>query len=118
MSAALQRIQRFSGSGDTLTEKELAARWKMTARTLQGWRTTGKGPRYIRIGERSIFYRAADIEAYERANVVGKPIPPDGWDATVKRAAGALDVLAKQAKTPKAQQTLAGLRDELRGLLS
>lgn len=102
---------------DTLTEKELAARWKMTARTLQMWRAKGIGPRFIRIGERSIFYRAADVEAYERANTVGKPTPPDGWDSTVKRAAGALDVLAGQAKTPKAKTTLEGLRDELRALL-
>lgn len=101
----------------TLTEKELATRWKLTARTLQGWRAKGIGPRFVRLGERSIFYRATDVEAYEAANVVGKRHPPDGWDATVKRAAGALDVLAKQAKTPKAQSTLAGLRDELRGLL-
>ena len=101
-----------------LTEKELAARWGMTHRTLQGWRATGKGPAFIRIGERSIFYRIEDVEAYEAASVVGKPIAPDGWDNTVKRAAAALDIVAKQAKTAKTRTTLIGLRDELRGLLA
>ena len=101
----------------TLTEKELAARWKLTIRTLQGWRSKGLGPRYVRLGERSIFYRSEDVEAYEKANVAGNPLPPEGWDLTVKRAAGALDVLAQQAKTPKAQSTLATLRDELRAIL-
>jgi len=32
----------------------------------------------------------------------------------MRRAAGALDLLSKQAKTPKAKTTLTGLRDELR----
>ncbi|MGL4297312.1 MAG: helix-turn-helix transcriptional regulator [Aestuariivirga sp.] len=101
----------------TLTEKELAARWKLTIRTLQGWRSKGLGPRYVRLGERSIFYRSEDVEAYEKANVAGNPLPPEGWDLTVKRAAGALDVLAQQAKTQKAQATLATLRDDLRAII-
>lgn len=103
---------------DTLTEKELATRWKLTTRTLQGWRSKGIGPRFVRLGERSIFYRLSDVQAYEAANVVGKPIAPDGWDTTVKRAASAIGVLASQAKTPKAQSTLTTLRDELRALIS
>lgn len=101
----------------TLNERELAARWKLTIRTLQGWRSKGIGPRYVRLGERSIFYRSEDVEAYEKANVAGNPLPPEGWDLTVKRAAGALDVLAQQAKTTKAQDTLATLRDDLRAIL-
>lgn len=101
----------------TFTEKELAARWRITTRTLQGWRSRGIGPRFIRIGERSILYTAEDVARYEAANIVGKPPAPDGWESTVRRAAGALDMLAGQAKTPKARSTLEGLRDELRALL-
>ncbi len=101
---------------ERLNEKQLAQRWGMTARTLQGWRSKGLGPRFIRIGERSIFYRLSDVEEYEAASIVGKPVAPDGWDATVKRAAGAFDMLAKKA-TPKAATTLIGLRDELRKLI-
>ena len=63
-----------------LTEKELAARWGMTHRTLQGWRATGKGPAFIRIGERSIFYREEDVLAYEASSIVGGPATePEGW---------------------------------------
>ena len=101
-----------------LTENELAERWQMTTRTLQGWRKTGKGAPFIRIGERSIFYRLEDVLAYEEACVVGKPdAEPAGWRDGLKRAAGALDLLARQ-KTGKAAATLTGLRDELRTLLT
>lgn len=103
---------------DTLTERDLAVRWKKTTRTLQGWRSKGTGPAFICIGKRSIFYRLDDVQAYEKAGTVGKLVAPDGWDTTVKRAAGAIDMLSRQAKTPKAKTTLTGLRDELRALLS
>lgn len=102
---------------DTFSEKELAERWKMTRRTLLSWRTKGIGPRFIRIGERSIFYRAEDVKAYEAANLVGKPLPPEGWEKTVKRAASALAVLATRAKSQKALATLETLRDELRAII-
>lgn len=102
-----------------LTEKELAARWGMTHRTLQGWRATGKGPAFIRIGERSIFYREEDVLAYEASSIVGGPATePEGWRDAMRRSAGAFDLLSKQAKTPKAKATLTGLRDELRTLLA
>ena len=102
-----------------LTEKELAERWGMTTRTLQGWRATGKGPAYIRIGERSIFYREEDVLAYEASSVVGGPATePEGWRSAMRRAAGAFDVLAKQAKSPMTKKTITGLRDELRSLLA
>ena len=103
---------------DTLTEKDLAARWKKSTRTLQMWRAKDAGPGFICIGKRSIFYRLDVVEAYEKAHTVGKLIAPDGWDVTVKRAAGAISLLAVQAKTPKATATLNTLRDELRALIA
>jgi hypothetical protein len=102
----------------TLTEKALAKRWDITPRTLQMWRNKGIGPLFIRIGKRSVFYRTEDVLAYEKAHVVGKPIAPDGWDTTVKRAAAALDLLASKAAKPEGQKTLSGLCSELRGLIS
>ncbi len=102
----------------TFNEKELADRWKMTARTLQSWRAKNIGPRFVRIGERSIIYRLQDVEAYEASNVGGKPQPPEGWDTTVKRAAGAFHRLAGQAKTEEAHKTLTKLRDELNALIA
>lgn len=102
----------------TYSETELAKRWGVTTRTLQQWRAKGIGCRFIRIGERSILYREEDVLAYEAASIVGKPTPPDGWETTVKRAASAIDMLAKKSATPKAKQTLEAMRDELRGLIS
>ena len=102
----------------TLTEKDLALRWKKTTRTLQLWRAKGSGPAFICIGKRSIYYRLDAIEAFEKASTVGKLIAPDGWDVTVKRAAGAIGVLASQAKSTKAATTLTSLRDELRALIA
>lgn len=100
-----------------ITELELAERWGLTTRTLQFWRKKGFGPQFIRLGERSIFYRRQDVEAYEAANIVGNPVAPIGWEQTVKRAAGAFDVLSEQAKSEKAKAALIGLRNELRSLL-
>ncbi len=47
-----------------LNQTELAARWKVSPRTLERWRWTGEGPAYIKIGGR-VVYRLEDIEAYE-----------------------------------------------------
>lgn len=33
------------------------------AATLQWWRTTGRGPRYVKIG-RKVYYRRADLDAF------------------------------------------------------
>ena len=47
-----------------LDQRHLARRWAMSPRTLERWRWTGEGPRYLRIGGR-IVYRMRDIEAFE-----------------------------------------------------
>ncbi|KGJ18770.1 hypothetical protein IX57_02690 [Paracoccus sanguinis] len=47
-----------------LNQVELAARWKISPRTLERWRWTGEGPAFIKIGGR-VVYRLADVEAYE-----------------------------------------------------
>ena len=96
------------------TETELAERWNVTTRTLQGWRKAKKGPHFIRIGERSIFYREEDVEDYENKCVVGTE---EKWRKSVKRAAATFEILAKKATNPEAKQTFTNLRDELRELL-
>lgn len=50
-----------------LTEKDLAARWKMQPPSLANQRSQGRGPRYVKIGE-AVRYRLSDILAYERLN--------------------------------------------------
>lgn len=49
-----------------LTEIELAKRWALTTRTLQGWRNKKIGPPYIVIGRNTVRYRLEDVIAYEK----------------------------------------------------
>lgn len=48
-----------------VNHKELAARWKISHRTLERWRWAQEGPRYLKIGGR-VVYRLTDVEAFER----------------------------------------------------
>ena len=48
-----------------LNQIELAARWKISPRTLERWRWTGEGPRFMKLGGR-VIYRIDDVEAFER----------------------------------------------------
>ena len=47
-----------------LSQTELANRWRMSPRTLERWRFTGEGPRFMKIGGR-VVYRLEDIVAFE-----------------------------------------------------
>jgi hypothetical protein len=47
-----------------LSQAELAARWKMSPRTLEQWRWRGVGPRYLKIGGR-VIYPEPEVEAFE-----------------------------------------------------
>lgn len=51
-----------------LNQIELAARWAISHRTLERWRWTGEGPRFIKLGGR-VVYRLEDIEAYEAEQI-------------------------------------------------
>ena len=47
-----------------LRQAEVAQRWSVSHRTLERWRWTGQGPRFLKVGGR-VVYRVEDIEAYE-----------------------------------------------------
>ena len=47
-----------------LTQEEIAARWRISPRTLERWRWLGRGPRYLKLCGR-VVYRLEDIEAFE-----------------------------------------------------
>ncbi len=47
-----------------LNQVELAARLKISPRTLERWRWKGEGPTFLKIGGR-VVYRLDDVEAYE-----------------------------------------------------
>ena len=99
---------------DRISPAALAKMWGVSTRTLQLWRDAKVGPKFVQISERKCWYRLEDIEAYEKANTFGGKAP---WIEPVKRAASALRVLAKQAKTPQAYEVLHALSDELRALI-
>ncbi len=58
------------GSAELLDEAMLAARLVISRSTLQSWRYTGRGPRWIKLG-RLIRYRLADVDAFLAANTRG-----------------------------------------------
>ena len=58
-------------AGDLVDEVMLATRLNIARSTLQSWRYTGRGPRWIKLG-RLIRYRVADVDAFLAANTRGK----------------------------------------------
>lgn len=51
-----------------LNQIELAARWNISHRTLERWRWSGEGPRFMKVGGR-VVYRLEEVEAYERSQL-------------------------------------------------
>ena len=51
-----------------LSQIELATHWNISPRTLERWRWTGEGPRFVKLGGR-VVYRLLDIEEYEQAMI-------------------------------------------------
>jgi hypothetical protein len=58
-----------STSAATLTPRDLAARWRVTANHLANLRWQGQGPAFLKLGG-VVRYRLADVEAYEDAAIV------------------------------------------------
>jgi len=97
-----------------VTEKELAAAWGVTPRTLQNMRAEGRGPAFVQPSPRKVFYRSADIEAFEESvRMLKKP----GAKSTIKRAASAIELIAAKAK-PEARATLEKILGDLKALLA
>jgi Helix-turn-helix domain len=61
------RIRGAARREPHLTTEELAARLKLSARTVEDWRLDGKGPRYL---PDPVRYRLADVEAWEESRLV------------------------------------------------
>lgn len=53
---------------DFFNQKQLAARWGLSHRTLEQWRWLGVGPQYLKLGGR-VVYRLEDVEAFEAKRV-------------------------------------------------
>ncbi len=52
-----------------LTQNELAARWNLSPRTIERWRSNGDGPRFVRLGNR-VMFRLEDVEAFEEQHLL------------------------------------------------
>lgn len=51
---------------ELVAPRELAARWRMSVRTLDRWRAVGYGPTWLALGGR-VLYRLADVAAFEKS---------------------------------------------------
>jgi hypothetical protein len=49
-----------------IDQRYLAARWGLSVRTLERWRSLRQGPPFLKLGGH-VTYRIEDIEAYETA---------------------------------------------------
>jgi len=62
-----------------LGQEQLAERWGVSTYTLERWRWSGEGPRFLKLGGR-VVYRLEDIEAFEaerlRNSTSATPPPP------------------------------------------
>jgi len=70
-----------------LDQRDLAARWLVSPRTLEQWRCQGRGPRFLKLGGR-VVYPMEEVEAFESANLHANTVAalpttvyPDGADA-------------------------------------
>ena len=60
----MQSVVTLPDPGDLLDEKEVAAILKCGINTLRNWRSLKKGPPFVKVGERLVRYRRADLAAF------------------------------------------------------
>lgn len=57
---------------DLLDENEAATSLNLAVQTLRNWRWRGEGPRYVKLGKRTVRYRRGDLEAFITAGTDGR----------------------------------------------
>ena len=60
----LARHQRGYAPYDLLSEKEVSATLGVATGTLRNWRSLRAGPDYVKLGQRTVRYRWADVAAF------------------------------------------------------
>jgi predicted DNA-binding transcriptional regulator AlpA len=53
-----------------ITQREVARRLTLSVRSLERWRVSGTGPRYVRLSRGRIAYRIEDVDAWVASKVV------------------------------------------------
>jgi len=66
---------------ECMNQLELAVRWRISHRTLERWRWTGEGPKFLKVGGR-VVYRLSDIEEYEQEIVRSSTSGPEAVQHT------------------------------------
>ena len=69
-NAGNSRRDRINHPAHHLHQIELANRWRVSPRTLEGWRGRHFGPPYLKVGGR-VVYRLQDVEAFEEQQLRG-----------------------------------------------
>jgi excisionase family DNA binding protein len=64
----INQLTQNTQYGPLLRPKEAAAYLNVQPGTLKTWRWSGKGPRFMKVGNRSIRYRLEDLEAFIQQN--------------------------------------------------
>ena len=54
-----------------MTTREVAERLRISEKTVVAWRYQRRGPRFYKLGPRTVRYRREDIEAFARSMPVG-----------------------------------------------
>lgn len=52
-----------------LTQSDVEAEYSISTKTLEDWRSNGKGPQYSKTGKR-VYYQREDVESFMRSNVI------------------------------------------------
>jgi predicted DNA-binding transcriptional regulator AlpA len=53
-----------------ITQREVARRLTLSVRSLERWRVSGTGPRYVRLSRGRTAYRIEDVDAWVASKVV------------------------------------------------
>ena len=61
-----------ASSADLLDENEAAHTLSVAVQTLRNWRWKGEGPRFVKLGKRTVRYRRGDLAAFVEAGTTGK----------------------------------------------
>jgi len=51
-------------TSELLSQRQVAVRLGVSARTIEGWRARGIGPPFLRLSARAVRYRAVDLEQW------------------------------------------------------